>query len=164
MDSLKTLRKNRGFVFLDSKVSRNLLIGILLFWFFIGFIFMSGCSKQGVEIVKEVGEARIKKEATIVVYLEDNISDELKESIEKEIKSWEEIKEVKYISKEEAFERFKEQNKGSEILNEIQGNPLPASFEIKLRSYEKVEQTVLKFMDEDGNYIEGVNDIIYSEF
>jgi len=134
MDSLKTLRKNRGFVFLDSKVSRNLLTGILLFCFFIGFIFMSGCSKQGVEIVKEVGEALIKKEATIVVYLEDNISDELKESIEKEIKSWEEVKEVKYISKEETFERFKEQNKGSEILNEIQGNPLPASFEIKLRS------------------------------
>jgi len=164
MDSLNTPRKNRGFVFLGSKVSKNLLIGILLFCFLIGFIFMSGCSKQGVEIVKEVGGALIKREATIVVYLEDNISDELKEGIEKEIKSWEEVKGVKYISEEEAFENFKEQNEDSEILNEIQGNPFPASFEIKLKSYKKVEQTVHKFMDEDGNYIEGVNDIIYSEF
>jgi len=164
MDSLNTPRKNRGFVFLSSKVSKNLLIGILLLCFFVGFIFMSGCFKQEFEIVKEVGEAFIKREATIVVYLNDNISDDLKENIEKEIKSWEEVKEVKYISKEEAFERFKEENEGSDILNEIQGNPLPASFEIKLKSQEKVDQTVLKFMDEDGNYIESVDDILYSEF
>lgn len=164
MDSLNTPRKNRGFVFLGSKASKNLLIGILLFCFLIGFIFMSGCSKQGVEIVKEVGGALIKREALIVVYLEDNISDDLKESMEKEIKSWEEVKEVKYISKEEALERFKEQNEGSDILKELQGNPLPASFEIKLKSGEKTERVVHNLMDENGNYIEGVNDIIYSEF
>ena len=144
MNSLNTPRKNRRFVFLNRKVSKNLLIGILILCFFVGFIFMSGCFKQEVEIVKEIGGALIKGDVVLIaVYLKDNISDELKESIEKEIKSWEEVKEVKYISKEEAFERFKEQNKDSEILNEIQGNPLPASFEIKLKSYKKLSRQLV---------------------
>lgn len=97
----------------------------------------------------------------ITVYLKDNISDNLKESIERKIKSWEEVKEVKYVSEEEAFEKFKEQNKGSDILKEIEVNPLPASFEIKLKNYKKVEQVALRFIDKDGNYIEGIEDVIY---
>jgi len=100
--------------------------------------------------------------AEIDVYLKDNISDELKESIEQEIKSWGEVKEVKYISKEQAFERFKEQNKGSDILKEIGGNPVPASFEITLNNPEKIDQVALRFYDKNGNFIEGVNDVIYS--
>ena len=113
------------------------------------------------EKVVKLIKAIVKGEATIVVYLKDDISEELKENIEKEIKSWEEVKEVKYISKEQELERFKEQNEGINILKEIKGNPLSASFEIKLKSYKNVEQVVLRFLDEDSNYIEGVNDVVY---
>ncbi len=163
MDNLNIPRKNRRFGLYSSRASRNLLISILLLCFFVGFIFMSGCSiVKGVVVAKEIGEGIVKVEVVMIaVYLKDNISDDLKESIEKEIKSWEEVKEVKYISKEQAFERFKEQNEGSDILKEIQGNPIPASFEIKLKSYKKVEQIALRFIDKDGNYIEGVDDVVY---
>jgi cell division transport system permease protein len=105
----------------------------------------------------------IKSQVELAVYLEDNISVELRDYLEGEISSWEETSGIKYVSKEQAFERFKEQNEGSDILKEIQGNPLPASFEITLNDPEKVELVALRFMDKDGAYIEGVDDVVYGQ-
>jgi cell division transport system permease protein len=165
MGSLDTPSKYNGLTLLSKKILKNLLISVLLLCFSIGLNFLSGCHYiQGIKTASEIAEAYVKREATIIVYLKDNISDDLKENIENEIKSWEEVKEIKYISKEEAFERFKKQHEGDKVLNEIQGNLLPASFEIKLKSNKEVEQTISKFMDKDGNYIDGVDEIIYSEF
>ena len=103
----------------------------------------------------------IKGQVEVAVYLKDNISQELKEYIENEIKSWDEIDTVRYISKDQALERFKEQMEGSNILKEIQGNPLPASFELKLKDPEKVDLVALRFLDKDGNYIEGIDEVVY---
>jgi len=105
----------------------------------------------------------IKSQVEIAVYLEDNVSEELKSYLEGEIRGWEEIKDVKYISKEKALEQFREKNEGSDILKEIKGNPLPASFELTLNNPEKVDQVAIRFLDKDGNYIEGVNDVIYGQ-
>jgi len=103
----------------------------------------------------------IKSDVELAVYLEDNISEELKEYIERYIISWEETDAVRYISKEQALERFKKQNEGSDILKEIEGNPLPASFEITLNNPEKIDRVALRFYDKDGNCIEGVDEVIY---
>ncbi len=103
----------------------------------------------------------VKSQVELAVYLDDNISDELKAYIENEITNWEETEKAEYVSKDQALERFKEKNEGSDILKEIQGNPLPASFEITLKDPEKIDQVALRFLDKDGNYIEGVNDVIY---
>ena len=105
----------------------------------------------------------IKGQVELAIYLQDNISPQLEDYIETEINSWEETSEVKYISKEQALERFREQNEGSDILKEIQGNPLPASFEITLNDPEKVELVALRFLDKDGNYIEGIDDVVYGQ-
>jgi cell division transport system permease protein len=105
----------------------------------------------------------VKGQVELGVYLEDGISAELRDYIEERILSWEETGSIKYVSKEQALERFREQNEGSEILKEIEGNPLPASFEITLKSPEKIDQVALRFYDKDGDYIEGVNDVIYGK-
>jgi len=105
----------------------------------------------------------IKSQVEVAVYLKDNITDELKGYLENEIKGWDEVAEVTYVSKDQALEKFKKDNEGSEILKEIQGNPLPASFEIELTSPEKVEQIALRFVDKDGNFIEGVDEVIYGQ-
>ena len=86
----------------------------------------------------------IENQVEVAVYLKDNISDDLKAYIEEEIKEWPEIEEVVFISKDQALERFKTQYEGSDILKEIQGNPLPASFEIRLKDPQKIEQVALR--------------------
>ena len=105
----------------------------------------------------------IRGQVELAVYIQDNISPELNEYIEDEISSWEETENIIYVSKEQALERFKEQNEGSDILKEIQGNPLPASFEITLNDPEKVELVALRFIDKDGNFIEGIDDVVYGQ-
>ncbi len=105
----------------------------------------------------------VKSQVEVAVYLKDNITEELRDYLESEIKSWDEVASVTYISKEQALEIFKQENEGSEILKEIQGNPLPASFEITLTSPEKVEQIALRFLTKEGEYVEGVDEVIYGQ-
>jgi len=124
--------------------------------FIVGFFIIIVFDIQGIL-------SSIKNQVEIAVYLKDNISGELKTYLENEIKGWDEISQVNFVSKDQALEKFKKENEGSEILKEIQGNPLPASFELELKSPEKVEQVALRFMDKDGNFIEGVDEVIYGQ-
>ena len=124
--------------------------------FIVGFFIIIVFDIQGIL-------SSIKSQVEIAVYLKDNVTDELKTYLENEIKGWDEISQVNFISKDQALEKFKKDNEGSEILKEIQGNPLPASFELELKSPEKVEQVALRFMDKDGNFIEGVDEVIYGQ-
>ncbi len=103
----------------------------------------------------------IRSQVEVAVYLQDNTTNQLKEYLESQIRGWPEIADVKYVSKDQALERFRSQNEGSNILKEIQGNPLPASFELTLNDPEKVELVALRFIDKDGAYIEGVDEVIY---
>ncbi|MFZ3105832.1 MAG: permease-like cell division protein FtsX [Candidatus Hydromicrobium sp.] len=131
------------------------IITVAITLFIVGFFAIIVYDVQGII-------SSIKSDVELVVYLEDNISEELKEFWEEKIKSWEETESVEYVSKDLALERFKKQMEGSDILKEIEGNPLPASFEITLKSPEKIDQVAFRFRDEDG-YIEGVNDVRYGE-
>lgn len=124
--------------------------------FIVGFFIIIVFDIQGIL-------SSIKNQVEIAVYLKDNVSGELKTYLENEIKGWDEISQVNFVSKDQALEKFKKENEGSEILKEIQGNPLPASFELELKSPEKVEQVALRFMDKDGNFIEGVDEVIYGQ-
>ncbi len=124
--------------------------------FIVGFFFILVYDIQGIL-------TSVKSQVELAVYLKDNVTEEFKNYLEDQIKKWDEVKEVTYVSKEQALEKFKEENEGSEILKEIQGNPLPASFEIKLKSPEKVEQVALRFMTKEGGYIEGVDEVIYGQ-
>lgn len=67
---------------------------------------------------------------TFEVFLEDRTPS--REIMEKEILAIEGIAGAKYISKEEAFEIFRKEV-GDEILTAADGNPLPASFKIRIR-------------------------------
>lgn len=143
-----------------TSLKRNFFMGftaittVAITLFIVGFFAIIVYDTQGII-------SSIKSDVELAVYLEDNISEELKEYIEQYIISWEETDAVRYISKEQALERFKKQNEGSDILKEIEGNPLPASFEITLNNPEKIDRVALRFYDKDGNFIEGVDEVIY---
>ena len=97
----------------------------------------------------------------IVAYLNDKISIDQKNSIGQEIKSWEEVEKVIYISAEEAFERLDEKDK--EAAEEIMSkgvSPVPASFEIYLKSSNLIDVVVDRFVKE-GNYIDGIVEVVY---
>ena len=76
----------------------------------------------------------------VVVYLEDNVSADLVNSLIDVLANDKRVKEVNYTSKQEALEIFKESfGENSDILDSVEEDTLPASLDISLKdlSYSK---------------------------
>jgi cell division transport system permease protein len=83
----------------------------------------------------------IESQLEIIVYLEDDISNVGLNNLKNNVTSIEGIKEVKYVSKEEAYQRLsKDLGEQKDILSAIETNPLPASFEIQIKDPKTIEQ------------------------
>lgn len=93
----------------------------------------------------------VESQVEITAYLEDSLDSSQIASLNKQLTATNGVSEVKFISKEEAIEEFKEQV-GEELLEGIE-NPLPNSFRIKVNDpheVAKVAEQIEKFpgMDE----------------
>lgn len=92
----------------------------------------------------------LQEKADISVYFKPEVAEENILTLKNEISSFPEIKEVKYVSKEEALSNFKEKHKDNKILmeslEEVGGNPFLASLSIKSFQAEQYEN-VTKLLD-----------------
>lgn len=85
--------------------------------------------------------ANIESQLEIIVYLEDNISKAELNNLKSNITSIVGIKEVEFVSKEEAYQRLlKSLGEQKDILSAIEVNPLPASFEIQAKDPKMIKQ------------------------
>jgi len=83
----------------------------------------------------------LESQLEIVVYLEDNISKAELNNLKSNITSIDGIKEVKFVSKEEAYQQLlKNLGEQKDILSAIEKNPLPASFEIQAKDPKMIKQ------------------------
>jgi len=83
----------------------------------------------------------LESQLEILVYLEDNISKSELNNLKSNITSIDGIKEVKFVSKEEAYQRLSEDlGEQKDILSAIEVNPLPASFEIQVKDPKAIQQ------------------------
>lgn len=93
----------------------------------------------------------LEQQAQVTVFFKDEYLEpsimELKASLEKD----ERIKEVQYVSKQQAFEIFKDLNKSEPILMELaSANILPASLEIKTKAISDLEPIAEEMRKKDG--------------
>jgi cell division transport system permease protein len=99
----------------------------------------------------------------MVVYLKENISREEKASLKRLLSDDSGILEVKYISNNEALETLRRVlGSGTSILEDIDENPLPSSFELKL----KRDLVTTAFVEKRAGEIRkmpGVDDVQYGE-
>ncbi len=83
----------------------------------------------------------------IRVFLKEDVTSEEVASMTTFIQKMDEVKSVKYISKDEALEEYKEMFKDQQdMLREIEGNPLPASFRVRMTD-PKYNNTVAKRLE-----------------
>ncbi len=69
----------------------------------------------------------------IRVYLVEEITDEEVKSLQKYLTDMQEVKAAEFISKDDAMEEYKEMFADQkEMLEQIDGNPLPASFRVRM--------------------------------
>lgn len=106
----------------------------------------------------------VERQVEISIYLKDTVTPEAKDEMQQEIATWSDVRSVTYISKDEALQKFVDMvGENSDIVREIQGNPFPASFEVSLNNPRDVEKVAGRFMESEGNYIEGVDEVVYGK-
>lgn len=99
----------------------------------------------------------LESQIEINAYLEDGYTKEILDNMIKDLNKWDNIKNVKYISKEDALESLKKDfGQDNFVLNAIDENPLPASFQMKINSSSDVE-SIVKKLKKDFVWINEVN-------
>lgn len=106
----------------------------------------------------------IKSKVDINVYFVKTASEDQILAVTREVQGMSEVASVEYISKTEAYERFRERHQEEEAtlqaLNEIGENPLPASMNIKAKDpsqYDGIVESLKQREGAAGNIIEKIN-------
>lgn len=87
---------------------------------------------------------RLSDDLRLTVYLEDEPGVEMQEQLRRKITNFDDVEEIHFISKEEAYERFARQlGKDSDVLADMPRDFLPASIEVvplkSLRGYNQIK-------------------------
>jgi cell division transport system permease protein len=94
-------------------------------------------------LLKEVEQ---KVEITVYLKTDPDPSTADIEAMQTKIMSWPEVKSSQFVSKDDALNRLKEDFKDNpEVLQNLSGNPLPASFEISLKDPQTVATVAARF-------------------
>jgi cell division transport system permease protein len=96
----------------------------------------------------------------ITIFLKDGLDKATIESVQNELSSFPEVKEVRFISKEKALSIYKDQNKNNPLLTEmVSSSILPASFEVAAYSPKTLELIATDFSGKTNI----VDEIIYQK-
>ena len=126
-EALSNSKKNFGTTF-------GAMITIFLSLLVIG-VFMMG------SILVDRMMKGVESEVSIQIFLHDNATEQDVHELQSYINSLPDVASVVYVSKEEALEKFKEMS-DPEIVEQLEDNPLPASFSIELTDPENVQEVV----------------------
>lgn len=97
-----------------------------------------------------------------MIYLKDNFTMDMLPGLKDRINGLGNIREMVFISKDEALDRLrKEISSNSDFLKTLQGNPLPDAFEIKMKSYNSIEE--VEAFSQKIKEIEIVEDVEYGQ-
>lgn len=96
----------------------------------------------------------------ITIFLKDGLDKSTIENLQMELSNYQNIKEIKFISKEKALSIYREQNKNSPLLTEmVTASILPASFEVSVSDIKVLEQISQNFTAKKDQ----VDEIIYQK-
>lgn len=107
--------------------------------------------------------SRMGNEIQVIAYVKEGLSSDDVSNIKTEIAAMPEVESLEYVSKEKAFSVFKEELKGQKgILEGLDANPFPASFEIKAKKISRTPQGV-KGLISKLKAISGIEDVQYGQ-
>ena len=95
----------------------------------------------------------VEDQVTIQAYISDNASDEDVEDYQDELERMDNVKNVEFVSKEDALEEYSSTISGNAdaTLSALDGqNPLPRSFRIEMEDPSQVEAMAEKIKDDSG--------------
>lgn len=102
-----------------------------------------------VDVIEEYYQTNLE----VVVYLQRDVTEEVTGQIEAELKESPYVETVKYESKEQAYERFKETFKDTpDLVKSVDAEVLPSAFRIKMVDIADAPKLQAEFQDREGVY------------
>ncbi len=90
----------------------------------------------------------LRNKLEVEVFIKNTASPDEINGLGDEIRAMPEVKDVGFISKDEALDRLRGSLKGHEdVLDALSGNPLPPSYEITLKDPQQIETVASRFFD-----------------
>ena len=90
----------------------------------------------------------LRNKLEVEVFIKNTASPDEINGLGDEIRAMPEVRDVNFVSKDEALDRLRGSLKGHEdVLDALSGNPLPPSYEITLKDPEKIEEVAGRFFD-----------------
>ncbi len=108
-----------------------------------------------------VGSVENKNE--VIIFLDDDVTDDDIEQMGTKLRNMDNIAEVNFYSKEEAFEEIKAGIENSDELFNYVGeeSPLPDSYRVKVKNIEKMSRTLMDINQLNGIYtVKAPNDFV----
>jgi cell division transport system permease protein len=93
------------------------------------------------------GATSLKNRVMIEVFIKDETTPEQQKAFEQKVTAMPEVKEITFVSKEEALDRFRK-SFGERITASLPINPLPASYEVYVKDADQVDIVAARFYDE----------------
>ncbi len=118
------------------------IITIFLSLFIIGLFLMGGA------VIQNVVES-VENEVSITAYVADEASESDIAAAQDYIRGLDGVASVSFTTKDQALEKFREMSSNAAIVDELGGNPLPASIDIELSDPQKVEEVAKQIESSD---------------
>ena len=118
------------------------IITIFLSLFIIGLFLMGGA------VIQNVVES-VENEVSITAYVADEASESEIAAAQDDIRGLDGVASVSFTTKDQALEKFREMSSNAAIVDELGGNPLPASIDIELSDPQKVEEVAKQIESSD---------------
>jgi len=136
---------------------RNRIMGIVSIFSIACVLIILGIVFILILNINNLAESTKSQFDSVQVYLKDDLKPDRIEEIGEQIEKIEGIQDVYFISKEEALERMKKDwGENGYLLEELESNPLPNSYVVKLQNIEHTEQVIRQIKN-----IQGLEEVKY---
>ena len=106
-------------------------------------LFIIGVFLVGAIVVDNIVKS-VENEVSITAYVKDEATEEQITAVQEYIRSLDGVATVSFTTKEQALEDFRNMSSNADIVNELGGNPLPASINVELSDPQLVQQVADK--------------------
>jgi cell division transport system permease protein len=126
-EAVHSLRTNMA-----TTVAATVTVLIVLFWFGV-FVALGSYMYSKVD--------QVRHDVKVSAYLQDGVTKKQREAVYNRLLQNPNVQSVQYVSKSEALARMKQRlGKNADIFRSLPGNPLPASFDAKLRNPDNAKE------------------------
>ena len=109
-------------------------------------LFIIGLFLVGALVIDNIVKS-VENEVSITAYVKDGAKEKDLEKVQEFIKGLDGVSSVSFTTKDEALEEFRNMSSKADIVEELGGNPLPASINIELSNPQQVQEVATEIQN-----------------